>query len=278
MPIKMGKVMPNDQPAKTRFSALGLRLALTFILSGCLGGIETVQASQATQKKAVNAPILSVDEQAVILREAALSGNISYDWLTELTTRFGPRQAGTEAESRAADWAAANLKSMGFDKVWIDKFPLYVWERGEEKIEIISPYPQKMVVAALGGSQASPPEGIEAEAVIFDTYAAFIDSKTDVNGKIVVVLQPTSRTQNGVGYGVNSGSVRSQGPLEAKKRGAVGYVMRSLGTEDQRFAHAGATRFQEAEGLASLAISPPDATALGRMEALRLKKRNHPFV
>jgi hypothetical protein len=255
----------------------GLAIGLTACFLGIGSALLTPNAALAQLKKAAQEPSISIDEQAAHLRDAALSSNISYGWLTELTTRFGPRPAGTLSETKAADWAAANLKSAGFDKVWIDKFPLYVWERGVEKIEVMSPYPQQFVVAALGGSQSSPPEGIVAESVIFDTYAAFIDSKADVSGKIVVVLQPTARTQNGVGYGVNSSSVRSQGPLEAKKRGAVGYVMRSLGTEDQRFAHAGATRYQEGEGLPSLAISPPDAEALARMEAMRLKEKKPPI-
>ena len=132
-------------------------------------------------------------------------------------------------------------------------------------------------MTTLGGSQATPPEGIDAEAILFATYQEFLDSKVDLAGRIVVVLQPTARTQTGVGYGLNSGSVRSRGPLEARKRGAIAFLMRALGTETHRFAHAGATQFQSKEGIPSLAMSPPDAEAMLRMKALQDKGEAAPL-
>ncbi|WP_372707388.1 hypothetical protein [Brevundimonas sp.] len=59
-------------------------------------------------------------------------------------------------------------------------------------------------------------------------------------GKIVVVLQDTVQAQDGRDYGATS-PIRGAGPTEPAKRGAIGYVLRSLGTHDHRFAHTGAT-------------------------------------
>lgn len=206
---------------------------------------------------------------ATRLRDAALQSNAAYDFVAQLTTRFGARPAGSESERKAAEWSASELKKMGFENVRIETFPLVIWERGAESLEITGPFAQKMVVTALGGSGATPAGGVEGEAALFETYAEFIDSKADLTGKVVVILQPTVRTQTGQGYGVNSGSVRRSGPEEAKKRGAVGYVMRSLGTEDHRFAHTGAARFTGVEGLPALAISPPDAEQFERLLKLQ---------
>jgi Zn-dependent M28 family amino/carboxypeptidase len=255
-----------------------LMLATVSVLSvSLIAAAPGFAKTKAKPAAAQSAPALSVDEQAAKLRDAALKSNVAYGWLGQLTTRFGARPAGSDSEKRAAAWAADSLTSMGFENVRIETFPLELWQRGVETAQIVSPFPQKLVVTALGGSQATPPEGIEAEAVMFETYQGFLDSAADVTGKIVVILQPTARTQTGIGYGVNSGTLRRNGPLEAKKRGAVGFLMRSLGTESHRFAHTGATRFQDAEGIASLAMSTPDAENLERMLALQSKGEAGPL-
>lgn len=207
-----------------------------------------------------------VEVQAAALRDAALKSDIAYGFVADLTTRFGPRPAGGEAERKAAEWSAGELKRMGFENVHLQTFPLYGWERGAESIEITAPFPQKLVGVALGGSSAGV---ADAEAAMFETYQAFLDSKADLTGKIVVILQPMARASNGSGYGRMSGTVRSAGPGVAQRRGAVGYVLRSLGTETDRFAHAGATTWTDGKGIPSMAISPPDAEALNRILKLQ---------
>jgi Zn-dependent M28 family amino/carboxypeptidase len=77
------------------------------------------------------------------------------------------------------------------------------------------------------------------------------------------VLQDTVQAQDGRGYGATS-PIRGQGPTEAARRGAVGYVLRSLGTHDHRFAHTGATRVGEGT-IPAFAMSPPDADQLRRL-------------
>lgn len=217
---------------------------------------------------AAPAPLAPAD-QAVVLRDAALKDNNAYEFVSELTTRFGARPAGSASEKAAADWSVEQLKAMGFDNVRVETFPLEIWQRGEEKLEITGPFPQKLVATALGGSGTTPPGGVEAEAVLFETYQQFSSSTVDLKGKIVVILQPTVATQTGVGYGANSGSIRRQGPEIARQRGAVGYVMRSLGTHDHRFPHTGGTRFLGADGVPAMAISPPDAEQLERIAKLQ---------
>jgi len=236
-----------------------------------------VVGAEADQGPTVMARAADVDAAAAMLRDQALNKNVAYAWLTQLTTRFGARMAGSASERKAAEWAAGSLESMGFDTIKIEPFDLQLWQRGAESAEILSPFPQKLVVTALGGSRATPPEGVDAEATLFATYQEFLDSKVDLKGRIVVVLQPTARTQTGVGYGLNSGSVRSRGPLEAKQRGASAFLMRALGTETHRFAHAGATQFQTKEGIPSLAMSPPDAEAMLRMKVLQDKGEAGPL-
>jgi carboxypeptidase Q len=202
-------------------------------------------------------------ETAAQLRDRALAGNIAYEIVEQLTT-MGPRLAGTEAEHRAAAWGAEYLRRQGFENVRIEPFPLLVWRRGREEARIVGPQPQPLVVTMLGGSPATPAAGIEAEAVLFETFEALLAAAPgSLAGKIAVVLQETPRTQTGAGYGSTS-PVRFQGPTEAAARGAVAFLLRSLGTHEHRFAHTGATRIAEGT-IPSFAMSPPDAEQLVRV-------------
>ncbi|HST92113.1 MAG TPA: hypothetical protein VLJ13_07930, partial [Brevundimonas sp.] len=194
-------------------------------------------------------PALAQDQRTIReaeqLRDRALQSNVAYDLVSELTTRFGPRLAGSTSEQASARWGATKFREMGFDNVSVEEFPLALWTRGEARVEILSPFPQPLSVVALGGSMATPADGIEGEAAIFETYQQLLDQpEGSLTGKIVVVLQDTVQAQDGRGYGATS-PIRGNGPTEAARRGAVGYVLRSLGTHDHRFAHTGATRVGE---------------------------------
>ena len=91
------------------------------------------------------------------LRDAALKDEVAYDIVEALTTEVGPRPAGTEAEARAREWAVRRLKALGFANVRIEPYDMPVWVRGEERAEIVAPFPQKLAVTALGNSGATPP-------------------------------------------------------------------------------------------------------------------------
>ena len=73
------------------------------------------------------------------------------------------------------------------------------------------------------------------------------------------------QTQNGASYGAY-GAVRRVGPNIAAKKGAIGYIMRSLGTDNKRSPHTGVTRFEDwVLPIPSAALSIPDAENLDRM-------------
>ena len=87
--------------------------------------------------------------KAYELAQQALAGNLAWDIVESLTTEVGPRLAGTESEARARDWAVAKLEELGFSNVRVEAFPVPRWTRGIEQAEILSPYPQSLVVTAL---------------------------------------------------------------------------------------------------------------------------------
>src|SRR5690348_11557868 len=100
-------------------------------------------------------------DQAAILRDQALhNDSLAWNILEGLTTEVGPRQAGTEAEARARAWAVRRLTALGFANVHVEPFDMPVWVRGVERAEIVSPFPQPLVLTALGNSGATPEAGI----------------------------------------------------------------------------------------------------------------------
>ena len=199
---------------------------------------------------------------------AAPSQGLGYDIVEGLTTEVGQRLAGTEAEARARDWAVVRLKALGFSNVHVEPFDMPVWVRGTETAEVIAPFPQKLVLAALGNSGATPDGGITAEIVGFpslDALKAAPDSA--VKGKIVFVWHRMMATQDGSSYGTY-GLIRFAGPAIASKKGAAAILIRSIGTDHHRVAHTGVTNWLEgARPIPAAALTVPDAEQLERILA-----------
>src|SRR6187455_1749734 len=144
----------------------------------------------------------TLPQQVAQLREAALHDDYAWDITEGLTTEVGQRKAGTEAEARARAWGVAKLKAMGFANVRIDEFPVHNQIRGMESAEIIAPFPQQMVVNALGNSASTGPAGVTAEVVGFNSIDELrLAPDAAVRGKIVFVDHRIPANQDGSGYG-----------------------------------------------------------------------------
>ena len=208
----------------------------------------------------------TVPAQVAELRDSALQDDYAWDITEGLTTEVGQRLAGTEAEARGRAWAVAKLKAMGFANVRVETFDMPVWTRGAESAEILAPFPQKLVVAALGDSASTPPEGITGQVVGFETVADLIAAPDEaVRGKIVFVSHAMPRTQDGSGYGYFGGP-RRQGPGIASKKGAIAIVIRSIGTDHHRNPHTGVMSFPDGvKPIPAGALTLPDAEQLQRI-------------
>ncbi len=223
-------------------------------------------ASAAVLSLAGVAHAQSIADVSAQLRDKAMAGSVAYPVLESLTTEIGPRPAGSPAQKRAMEWGVAKLKALGFQNVHVEPFTVTAWVRGAESAEVVAPFPQRLAILGLGGSVPTPKEGVEAEIVLFHTYADLLAAPVgSLTGKIAVVTQPMTRTQDGSGYGAIN-AVRTSGPAEAAKRGAIAYLHRSLSTAENRMPHTGATRY--ADGVPKIpaaALSVADAELLDRM-------------
>jgi carboxypeptidase Q len=222
--------------------------------------LATLSAPLAAQRP-TPAPLPPVDPQIAAMRDDALNNDkVAYDIVEGITTEVGPRMAGTEAEARARAWGAAKLTALGFKNVRIEITTMRTWVRGVETAEVVSPFPQKLRLTALGSSGATPPEGLTAEIVYFPTFGD-LQAAPDgsLKGKIAFVSNAMVATQDGSSYGT-FGSARFVGPNVAAM------IIRSIGSDHGRGPHAGQTNFEKGvTPIPAAALSVSDADNLSRM-------------
>src|SRR3989442_426285 len=126
------------------------------------------------------------------LQQAALSSDYAYRQVAHLANNIGPRLTGSAQAAKAVEFVASELKAIGCE-VQLEKVMVPHWIRGEENAALVQ-FPgiaenttQKIVLCALGGSVATPNEGISAEVITvknFDELKAMPRDK--VAGKIVL--------------------------------------------------------------------------------------------
>ncbi|MEM1111814.1 MAG: M20/M25/M40 family metallo-hydrolase [Pseudomonadota bacterium] len=237
-----------------------VRLSLLSLLLGLL-----------IPSRAVAEPLLSDSERATAaeLIERGLGDELAWAIVESLTTEVGPRPAGTAAEARARDWALTLLSELGFSNARVETFETSLWQRGLEQAEIVSPFPQPLVVTALGGSAGTGLEGIAGPVVSFRTLAELQAAPSGSrDGAVVFVDEVMSRTQDGSGYGV-AVAKRYLAASEAKRLGASAVLIRSVGTSQHRFAHTGQMKAvihgeEDTSHVPAAALSAPDADQLRR--------------
>jgi len=203
---------------------------------------------------------------AAAARDAALKDGTAMEIVTSLTREVGARPTGSVAAVRARDWGLAKFRALGFQNVRAEPFTVTAWRRGAESAEIISPTAQPLRIMAIARSISTPPGGLRAPVEVFDSYAALLAQRpASLAGKIVLVNQKMVRTQDGSGYGAIN-PARTQGAVEAARRGAIAYLVRSLSTDDGPAPHTGAMRYSTSViEIPAASLSPPDADRIAEL-------------
>ena len=236
-------------------------LQLGFFVSACAPRMPHAAAlEKPASSSSVVAPVVAS------LRDRALSNSRAYEWVTSLVDKVGPRLAGSRGEAAAVAWALDLLQNLGFENVHAESVVTPHWERGAERAELVAPYRHQLVVTALGGSEGTAPEGVEGEVVEVGSIEALEALGPDaLQGKLVFFNRVMERSQDGSGYR-KAVSVRVRGAAAAGRHGALGVVIRSIGTDSNRLAHTGAVRYEEGgPRLPAAALSIPDAELLSRL-------------
>lgn len=213
-------------------------------------------------------------DTAIQLRERALASNLSVEIVESVTTEVGARRVGTEGDRRAVAWAVEKFEELGFDRVWTEEFPVpYGWVRGEAHAEVLAPYPQPLVITALGYSVGTHGDLI-GDIVEFETFDDLlaVPEGNSLDGKIAFVSfsmadyepPPGASVLSGYGEGTRA---RGQGHVEAAKRGAEAILIRSVGTDNNRDGHTGGGYgyADDVRRIPAAALSAPDAILLQNM-------------
>ncbi len=250
--------------------------------------------STSTPSAVLNAPspsptpiVLSAGTLAELkrLQQAALNSDYAYRQVAHLANNIGPRLSGSSQAAKAVEYVAGELKAIGCD-VQLEKVMVPHWVRGEESAALVQ-FPgmaenttQKVVLCALGGSVATPNEGITADIVAvrnFDELKAMPRDK--VAGKIVLFDYHFDKQMAAEGRGGDAYSeavvYRSDGPSAAACQGASACLIRSVGGADYRLPHTGQTKYAaDAPKIPAGAVTAEDADMivdLARQGAVKMK-------
>ena len=204
------------------------------------------------------------------IQQAALESDYALRQLAHLTNNIGPRLSGSPQAQQAVEYISGEMRRLGLE-VKLEKVMVPHWVRGEESASLLE-FPgqapnttQKVVLTALGGSVATPAEGITAEVVVvnnFDELTAL--GRKKVEGKIVLFNhkfdeQIAAQGYGGAAYG-ESVVYRGAGPSAAARLGAVAALVRSVGGLSYRLPHTGATRYAaDAPRIPAAAVAAEDA-------------------
>jgi hypothetical protein len=236
--------------------------ALTVLAASLLAG--AASAATATDDTATLAKV----------RDTAMQSNYAYERLEDLTDLVGPRLSGSAGAAAAVQQVASELRKLGA-KVTLQPVKVPHWVRGEEKGELVGytgrpeGLSQRVVLAALGGSGATPAGGITAQVIVvhsFDEFKAY--KPADVKGKIVLFDVPfdqlmADRGLAGQAYG-QAVAYRGGGPRMAAEMGAAAALVRAVGGANYRIPHAGATGFADGR-IPAGAVSTEDALLMTRL-------------
>ena len=228
-----------------------MRLLAAVLLSCCTGLACAADAGLAPRAFA----------DAAKLREQALAGSGAFAIVESLTTEVGPRMAGSPGDAAAVAWAQAKFKALGFDRVYTEPVTFPVWRRRHERGEVLAPFPQPLVLTALGGTVGTngPLEREVVEFATLDALKAAADGS--LQGKVAYISNRMERKKDGSGYG--PAVVARGGASEAAKKGASALLIRSIGTDDDRMPHTGMQRYADgATRIPAAALANPDADLL----------------
>jgi carboxypeptidase Q len=200
-------------------------------------------------------------ETAAKLITAATNSDFAHQRLAKLCDTFGNRLSGSTNLENAIDWVLAEMKKDGLANVRGEPAMVTHWVRGAESVELLSPTRRSLKMLGLGGSIATPAEGITAEVLVVSNFDDLHRRAAEAKGKIVVFNQPFTRYSE-------TTVLRYKGAIEASKVGAVASMIRSVTPYSMQMPHTGVMRYDTniAPAIPHCAITIEDAEFLQRAQ------------
>ncbi|HNP18910.1 MAG TPA: M20/M25/M40 family metallo-hydrolase [Fulvivirga sp.] len=214
----------------------------------------------------------SEDEKMIktIFDEALLNGQ-AYENLDYLTGQIGHRLSGSPQAAAAVEWSYQLMGSYGFDTVYLQEVMVPHWVRGaREQANIVNSKKfgtKSLNIRALGNSVGTGSAGVLGNIIEVQGLKELEKiGKKGIEGKILFFNRPMDQTKVST-FSAYGGAVdqRVFGPSEAAKYGAIGVVVRSVGTVMDDFPHTGTLRYADDQPkIPAVAISTNDAEVLSK--------------
>ena len=202
----------------------------------------------------------SPEDGAQRLITAATNSTNAYARLAYMCDTFGPRFSGSTNLENAIEWILGEMKRDGFQNVRGEPVMVPRWIRGAESAEIISPQRRAMPMLGLGGSIATPANGITAQVLVVKNFEELAQRRVEAVGRIVVFNVPYEEYHKTV-------AVRTKGAIEAGKAGAVASLVRSVTPVSLQTPHTGNMYYEDnVTKIPHAAITIEDAELLQRLQ------------
>jgi hypothetical protein len=199
-------------------------------------------------------------ESASKLIDAALSDQGGMEKLSYLCDRIGNRLSGSPALEKAVAWAAAQMKADGLTNIVTPRVKVPHWVRGNESASLLEPVNKPLTILGLGGSIATPKDGITAEVVPVSSFEDLEKKgRAAIEGKIVLFNVPYEGYNRTVVY-------RTTGPSRAARLGAVAALVRSVTPISLQSPHTGALEYADGfPKIPAAAVTIEDALLIQRV-------------
>jgi len=208
------------------------------------------------------------------IRDTAMQSNYAWDRMADMTDLIGPRLSGSPGAAAAVTQVAEAMRKLGA-KVTLQPVKVPHWVRGLETGEIVEyagrpqGITQRVILTALGGSGATPANGLVAPVLVVKSFDELKARAAEVKGKIVLFdvafdQHQADRGLAGQAYGQAS-AYRRDGPRMAAELGAVAALVRSVGGASYRLPHTGNTGLQDNARIPAAAVTAEDAMLMSRL-------------
>jgi Iap family predicted aminopeptidase len=210
------------------------------------------------------------------LIDAALADDAGLSRLEYLCYRIGNRLSGSASLDRAIAWGAEEMRRAGLANVRTIPVKVPHWVRGRESAEMVEPLEKPLFMLGLGGSVATPAEGITADVVAVSSFDEMEKlGRRGVEGRIVLYDAPFVTYDQTVAY-------RRDGASRAARLGAVAALVRSITPRSLRDPHTGAMQYSTSDPkIPTAAVSVEDSmwihglTRTGQRVRVHLAMESH---
>lgn len=158
-----------------RKRVLTLALAAAFAIS-LLAGCGQAPAQETPEQKYQGAA------------SADYAHSVALELIKFTNSELGGRNAGSDAEHKAADYLAAEMKKIGLQEVGKDEYPVVKWQFNGASLQVVSPAGETKTIKPYSyASGATPAEGITGELVYVVKGTKDDYTGKNVKGKIVLI-------------------------------------------------------------------------------------------